>query len=110
MIKAYVEYWKNYFDFKGTTNRPGFWWCILAELIISVVLGLLCAIIGNSTVTTIVTTIWGLANLIPGLAIIIRRLRDGGKSWANIFWALLPIVGEIILIVKLCAPTKGASK
>ena len=46
-----------------------------------------------------------LAALIPSLAIAVRRLRDAGKQWYWLFIGLIPLVGEIILIVLLCQPT-----
>ena len=68
-------------------------------------------------------SIFGIATLVPNLAIIVRRLRDAGYRWAFIFlyadpmllmWvpilnilaavAMLPC--SIALIVLLCMPTK----
>ena len=49
--------------------------------------------------------LFALAVLIPGLAIAVRRLRDAGKHWSNIFWVLVPPAGIIIYIVLLCKPS-----
>ena len=46
--------------------------------------------------------LYSLVALVPGLALTIRRLRDGGNGWGWIFISLVPLVGVIILIVKLC--------
>lgn len=40
--------------------------------------------------------------LSPTLAIIVRRLHDGGRSERNVFLLLLPIIGWCILAVYLC--------
>ena len=48
------------------------------------------------------TGLWAIAVLVPTLAVTVRRLRSTGRSWANLFWLLLPIAGLIIFIV-LCA-------
>ncbi|MDI5791272.1 DUF805 domain-containing protein [Bacillus licheniformis] len=37
-----------------------------------------------------------LANLVPGLAVTIRRLHDTGKSGFWIFIGLIPLIGKII--------------
>jgi len=46
--------------------------------------------------------IYAAAVIIPELGIAVRRLRDAGKAWYNIFWPFLPVIGTIILIVLLC--------
>ncbi|MES1170696.1 MAG: DUF805 domain-containing protein, partial [Leifsonia sp.] len=52
--------------------------------------------------------LWGIAVLLPSLAVAVRRLRDAGRSWAELFWILLPIAGVIILIVRFCEPSVAA--
>jgi len=102
---TYVDYWKRYFDFSGKSTRTQYWMVFLIQLLISAIFSVFIAIPAMKTAFTVIDSIWGIVNLIPGLAICVRRLRDGGKSWANIFWVLLPIIGVIVLIVKLCAPS-----
>jgi uncharacterized membrane protein YhaH (DUF805 family) len=52
---------------------------------------------------------WSFAVLLPSLAVTVRRLRDAGHQWVEIFWVLLPIAGAIVLIVRLCDPTATAT-
>ena len=85
------------FDFKGCAKRSTFWWVVLANIIIGFALGLL------GSVGTIASTIYSIATLIPGLAIVFRRLHDTGRSGWNLLRLLLPIVGWIILIVYLAS-------
>jgi uncharacterized membrane protein YhaH (DUF805 family) len=35
----------------------------------------------------------------------IRRLRDVGRRWTELFWLLLPVAGLIVLIVHLAERT-----
>ena len=91
---GYIEYWKNYANFKGRTTVRDYWMAFLVNFIIGTILG----IIGIE----ILTSIYGIATIIPGLAICVRRLRDAGKGWGWIFISLVPVVGFIILIVMLC--------
>ena len=86
--------WKNFTNFNGRTNIPGYWWAFLANFIVSTVLGL----IGLGT-------IYGYIALVPGLAMCIRRLNDAGKKWYWIFISFVPLAGVIILIVLLCKPS-----
>ncbi|NLZ36501.1 MAG: DUF805 domain-containing protein [Clostridiales bacterium] len=111
MIKAYRDYWMGYIDFKGRTNVAGYWFAVLANFlatfILSFILGIFAGLLQNNPVQTVAPyiTSFSLICVLPSLAIVIRRLRDGGNSWVNIFWTLLPLVGSIILIVKLCQPS-----
>ena len=56
--------------------------------------------------TAIIYMVIGLALLLPGLALTVRRLRDAGFHWALIFVAFIPVVGGIALMVLLAMPTK----
>lgn len=111
MIQAYKKLWKGYVDFSGVTSRRDYWLAVLANFIISFILALISSIAGQagsgsgSNILSGLTSIYSLAVFLPALAIMVRRLRDAGQSWANIFWIFLPVAGAIILIVKLCKPT-----
>ena len=52
--------------------------------------------------------LWGIAVLLPNLAVAVRRLRDAGYGWGNLFWILVPIAGIVVLIVLWTQPTKAA--
>lgn len=45
--------------------------------------------------------VYGLAMLIPGLAVLVRRLHDTQKSGWMVFVGIISIVGGILLIVLL---------
>ena len=107
MIEAYKEYWTRYVDFEGTSSRPKFWYVVLFNMLISAALSILYAINVEAIKTTsyVLDSLYGLATFIPGIAIDVRRLRDAGKHWANIFWFLLPIAGWIILLIYFCQPS-----
>ena len=50
----------------------------------------------------VLSGIYYLAVLLPGLAVCVRRLHDIGKSGWNYLLGLIPIVGPIILLVYYC--------
>ena len=50
--------------------------------------------------------VWGVAVLLPYLAVTVRRLRDAGYGWGHLFWILVPIAGIFVLIAFLAQPTK----
>ena len=101
-MKEYLDMWKNYANFGGRTSVRGYWMAFLGNVIVAFVLGF---VVGLLQGPAIISSIYTLAALIPGLAITVRRLRDAGQGWGWIFISFVPVVGAIILIVKLCKPS-----
>ena len=97
IINCYVDMWKNFANFSGRTTVGGYWWAVLGNFIVSFVLSMIGV--------QFLITVYSLATLIPTLSIAVRRLRDAGCHWSAIFLPLIPLVGAIILIVKLCKPS-----
>ena len=98
-----IEAWKTvvlerYAQFQGRAGRAEYWWFVLANFIVVLVLNVLGR---ASTLFSIVSAIYGLALLIPGIAVAIRRLHDTNRSGWWILIGLIPLVGFIILIVFL---------
>jgi uncharacterized membrane protein YhaH (DUF805 family) len=88
----------KYADFNGTASRPEFWWFILFVFVVSVALTAIAPLLGN---------IFGLAMLLPQLAVGARRLHETGKSgWLQLL-LLLPLVGLIILIIFWVQPPRS---
>ena len=115
MINAYKNFFKGYVDFAGRSTRSDYWWIWLGNMIIYIPFvfsygnaisnpqdeGALIALGG----TAIIYMVIGLALLLPGLALTVRRLRDAGFHWALIFIVFIPL-GSIVLLVLLAMPTK----
>lgn len=72
----YLEVLKKYAVFEGRARRSEYWYFVLFNLIISVVLGF----IGGAIGTTLIGTIYSLGVLVPSVAVAIRRMHDVGKS------------------------------
>jgi len=88
---------KHYFDFSGKEGRKVFWLYALNCFIVSSIL---------SFIWGPLAIIFGLATLFPGLAIIIRRLRDADFSPFWVLLLLIPGIGGLILLVMACFPSK----
>ena len=115
MINAYKNFFKGYVDFAGRSTRSDYWWIWLGNMIIYIPFffaygnaisnqrneSALIALGG----TAIIYMVIGLALLLPGLALTVRRLRDAGFHWALIFIVFIPL-GSIVLLVLLAMPTK----
>lgn len=85
----------QYAGFSGRARRSEYWYWALAVFIVSVVAGIIDAIIGLQFFQYVVP----LATLVPGLAVGARRLHDTGRSgWLQLI-GIIPIIGWIILIV-----------
>lgn len=105
-FEAIATAFKKYATFTGTAGRPEFWWFALFVYLGAAALNALNLITPQGTIYlgSSLSAVFGLAVLLPYLAVTVRRLRDTGRSWANLFWLLLPIAGLIVLIVLLAQP------
>ena len=62
----------------------------------------------NAYLGSLLAGLWGIAVLLPYLAVAVRRLRDAGYGWGHVFWILVPIAGIFVLITLWVQPTKAA--
>ena len=117
MIEAYKKFWKGYDDFRGRSTPSDYWFAYSAHVLIFFASYLLLAVfqgmavdetslLRNEVIFLFIFFVYGVAAILPGIAITVRRLRDAGYNWPYIFVAFIPFVGGIILIVLLCKPTK----
>ena len=98
-MTEYINMWKNYVNFTDRTTVRGYWMAFLFHVIAVMILFTLTVMWEPFS---FLYFIYSLAIFVPSLSIMVRRLRDAGKHWVNIFWPLLPFIGIIILIVLLC--------
>lgn len=96
-----VEYWKkavlgNYANFSGRARRAEYWWFALANaIVVSVLTGLAAA----SKAFIVLSVLYGVALIVPSLAVAVRRLHDTGKSGWMLLIGFIPVVGAIVLLV-----------
>lgn len=104
---AITTVFRNYAQFEGRARRPEFWWFVLFTTIVASALGALNLTTPEGTIAigSSLASVWSVATLLPTLAVTVRRLRDTGRGWGNVFWILLPIAGLIVLIVFLAEPS-----
>lgn len=95
----------HYADFTGRASRQQYWMYFLFNLVIGGVI----ALIDLGLTGGFISALYGLAVLVPGLALGARRLHDTNKSgWLQLI-GLIPIVGAIILIVLFAQPGDPAT-
>jgi uncharacterized membrane protein YhaH (DUF805 family) len=93
---------KNYANFNGRARRREYWMFFLVNIIISFVLGFVAGLISPSL--AFIGNIYGLAVLVPGIAVAIRRVHDVNKSG---WFILIPIYNIILLATE---GDKGANQ
>jgi uncharacterized membrane protein YhaH (DUF805 family) len=57
-----------------------------------------------------ISLLYSLAVLLPGLAVLVRRLHDIGKGGGWIFITLIPLVGFIWMLVLLVTDSEGDNR
>jgi len=98
----YIEVLKKYAVFSGRASRTEYWMFFLFNIIIAFVLAIIEGLIGSPGV---VGLLYGLAVLIPGIAVAVRRLHDTDRTGWWLLIGFVPLVGLIVLIVFLVLPS-----
>jgi uncharacterized membrane protein YhaH (DUF805 family) len=111
---------RKYAEFTGRAGLAEFWWWVLFTVLVSIALnttllwtGFLFT--GNNPWSgsplpgPSIAGLWGVAVLVPTLAVTVRRLRDAGFGWGHIFWVLLPVAGTVVLVILCAQPSKAGT-
>jgi uncharacterized membrane protein YhaH (DUF805 family) len=100
----YLEVLKKYAVFDGRARRTEYWMFVLFNIIISIAIGMLFALIGLSKVGQVIMNLYQLAVLLPGIGVAIRRMHDADHSG---WWLLVPIVN---LVFACTEGTRGPNR
>lgn len=108
----YVEVLKKYATFGGRARRKEYWMFVLISTLVYVGLGIIDSVTGTFGAESgigLLSGLYCLATLLPGLAVAVRRLHDTNRSgwWFLIF--LVPIIGAIVLLVFLVQDSQPES-
>ena len=98
-MEWYIGVLKKYAVFSGRARRKEFWMFVLFNFIIGMVLGILSNIPGLGIVFIIISSLYSLAVLIPGIAVCVRRMHDTNRSGLLLLLGLIPLAGAIILLI-----------
>lgn len=107
MIDSFKLTLSKYATFTGRATRQEWLTWTLMVFAINLVLGLLVGMTANADgISPLgwVQGLFGLAVMIPSLAVAVRRFHDTGKSGWLVLINLIPLVGWIIAIVMLLQP------
>lgn len=93
---------RRYADFSGRSRRMEYWMFYLFNVILTVLLFLLTLAVQEmgpdmSGAVIGIWVVYGLAIIIPGLAVAVRRLHDSDKSGWMLLISLIPFGGLVLL-------------
>ena len=110
----YLEALKKYAVFSGRSRRTEFWYFVLFNIIVTLVLSVIDRLIGTvigASNLGILSGIYSLAVVIPTLAVTVRRLHDIDRTGWWILLGLIPLIGAIVLLVFYLTPgTPGSNR
>ncbi|MEE9347125.1 MAG: DUF805 domain-containing protein [Robiginitomaculum sp.] len=120
-VEAIKSFYNRYFDFETRSSASEYWWValfhILAYIVLAVFLGTVIALSANgggepSAAGMLLgfgpLVLFFLANIIPGIAVSVRRFHDQDKTgwmYLLIIPSIIPGIGiifSIIIIVFMC--------
>jgi uncharacterized membrane protein YhaH (DUF805 family) len=98
-MRWYLEVRKKYAVFGGRARRKEYWMFFLFNLIIAFAIGFVLGLIGGvlgigTALSDPASIVYGLAVLIPSIAVAVRRMHDIGRSG---WWILFPLVNLVFL-------------
>jgi len=95
----YLEVLKKYTVFEGRASRKEYWFFVLFNILISTALGFVDWLTGNINPDTglgILSGIYALGVMIPGMAVSVRRLHDTGRSGWWLLITFVPVIGAVV--------------
>ena len=89
-----LRQWKN---FDGRSSKKEYWIFILVNFVITIALTIVEQVFFRGS--GVISSLYGLFVLIPGIAVAIRRLHDVGKSgWMQLV-IFIPLIGWIWILI-----------
>ena len=105
----YTDAFYRYAEFSGRATRSAFWYFVLFDCLIGLGFSILDGAFHPTFfdhVDMTLDSLYGLATVLPFLAVMVRRLHDTSRSGWNMLWVLLPFAGWIVLLVFLVQETR----
>jgi uncharacterized membrane protein YhaH (DUF805 family) len=100
-VGAIKSGFENFINFKGVATRSEYWYWALFTVLVNI----LTSFIDKITDSSIISTLVSVALIIPGLAVLFRRLRDAGYrsawAWTTISVSAVFLFALIAFIVSL---------
>lgn len=88
-MNYYFKVLQNFATFSGRARRSEYWYFVLFNVIVSVILSLIDVFAG----TKYISDIYSIVVLLPAIAVGVRRMHDVGKSG---WFILIPIYNLVL--------------
>lgn len=98
----YLEVLRQYAQFGGRARRKEYWFFVLFNVLFAFAFGLVDVGLGlwdQASGIGVLSGLYSLAVLLPGLAVSVRRLHDTGRSGWWLLIGLIPVIGALVLFV-----------
>ncbi|WP_270504266.1 DUF805 domain-containing protein, partial [Ligilactobacillus salivarius] len=96
-VNPLIDFWTNIINFEGKMNRHNFWVAVFVMALINIVI----VAVTYGTEAMILWYLYDLFFLIATLSASVRRLHDINKSGAYVLLNLIPLVGQVALLIML---------
>jgi uncharacterized membrane protein YhaH (DUF805 family) len=105
----------KYATFDGRATRSEYWWFTLFYFLVVLAAYFAAAMLAAATRSTsilslmlVAVVLFALLTFIPGLALLVRRLHDTGKSGWWMFVVFVPYIGGLVLFVFTLLPSDSS--
>lgn len=105
-VNPLIDFWTNIVNFEGKMNRHNFWVAVFIMALINIVI----VAISYGTEAMILWYLYDLFFLIATLSASVRRLHDINKSGAYVLLNLIPLVGQVALLIMLLQENEADKK
>lgn len=103
----YLTVLKKYAVLDGRARRKEYWMFILYDIIVSLVIFVVGAVVGNAVsepgtsfgLGSLLLLIYLLGTLAPKLSVTVRRLHDTNHSALWLLVGLIPLIGPLVMLV-----------
>ncbi len=101
----YLGVLKKYATFEGRARRKEYWYFALFYVLVYLVLAAVDGLTGTYNANAgigLLSGLYVLATIIPSIAVMVRRLHDTDRSGWFVLLGVIPVVGDIVLLVFAC--------
>ncbi|KAA0139750.1 DUF805 domain-containing protein [Gimesia chilikensis] len=97
----YLTVLKKYAEFSGRARRKEYWMFVLMNFLVSILISIVGAVIGDTDglIAVSLSGVYALFIFIPSLAVTVRRLHDTNKSGWWILITFVPLIGGLVLLI-----------
>lgn len=107
---AIATCFSKYISFNGRARRAEYWYWVLFTFVLQIGVGFALGFAGHAAMASQVSMLISLVLLLPGFAVLARRLHDTDRSG---WWWLLCLtgIGAFVVLFWLCQEgTKGTNR